>query len=430
MDEQQLIADFLEFIKASPTPFHAVSNMRALLQQAGYEVLHENERWKPVPGGRYLVTRNDSSMIAFHLEQADIAHSGIQMVGAHTDSPCLKVKPKPGLIRHKYYQLGVEVYGGALLNPWFDRDLCMAGRVYFRNTKGAVENALINFHEPIAMLPSLAIHLDREVNSSRSINNQQHLPPLLLLDGAESVTFTDILLQQLSRQFPKRKASEIVSHELYLYDSQAPALLGLNHEFIAAARLDNLLSCFAGMQSLIHQQGKTNSLLICTDHEEVGSGSFCGADGNFLHNVLQRLCLNAEDFGRCMQRSMLVSADNAHGIHPNYLDRHDDKHGPLLNAGPVIKVNSNQRYASNSTSIARFSDVCQRAQIPVQHYVVRSDLACGSTIGPITASQIGVNTVDVGVASLAMHSIRELAGCRDLFFLFNALKEFFADENI
>lgn len=414
----------LDFLKRSPSPFHATQSMAEALQDAGYQALDERETWQLKPQGRYYVTRNDSSIIAIKRGQHDPVQHGIRMVGAHTDSPCLKVKPQPELARHGYWQLGVEVYGGVLLSPWFDRDLSLAGRVTFKHN-GQLQSRLINFQQAIASIPSLAIHLNREANSGWAINAQTELPPILAqLPGETKKDFRALLAEQLQREHAI-SAADILDYELCFYDSQAAALVGLNQDFIASARLDNLLSCYAGLQGLLNSNDQHTQVLVCTDHEEVGSNSACGADGPFLEQVLRRMLNTEEDFVRCIQHSLLISADNAHGIHPNYADKHDANHDPLLNHGPVIKVNANQRYATSSETSSFFKLLCQQAEIPVQSFVTRSDLGCGSTIGPITASQLGVQTIDIGVPTFAMHSIRELAGSKDLSYLVRALQAFY-----
>lgn len=419
------------FIGASPTPFHAVAAMAALLDGAGYVRLDEEASWQLQPQGRYYVVRNQSSLIAFQLDTATLATRGLRMVGAHTDSPCLKLKPQPELRRHGYLQLGVEVYGGALLNPWFDRDLSLAGRVSYADSRGALYSCLVDFRRPVATIPSLAIHLDREVNQKRSINAQTDLPPLLLQTGDDTITVRDLLLQEVRREHPALDIGEVLDFELSLYDVNPPALVGLHEQFIASARLDNLLSCFIGLRSLLDCEGSGNRLLVCTDHEEVGSATAAGACGSFLQVTLQRIAekllgSGSEPCQRLLQRSFLVSVDNAHGLHPNFPDKHDSRHGPQLNGGPVLKFNANQRYATNSESAALFRKVCSDAGIPVQGFVMRSDMACGSTIGPLVATELGVNTVDIGVPTFAMHSIRELAGSQDTLWLAAALTRYYS----
>ena len=425
MSTQHRFTQLANFIADSPTPFHATASMAAILQQAGYSRLDERDSWQLEAQGKYFVTRNDSSIIAFSLGKNDPAEQGLRLIGAHTDSPCLKVKPNPELSRHGYWQLGVEVYGGVLLSPWFDRDLSLAGRVSYE-LDGQLHNRLIDFKTPIAVVPSLAIHLNRDANSGWEINKQTELPPILTqLSDGNSKDFRALLATQLKHQHGIINA-HVLDYELSFYDTQPAALIGLEQDFIAAARLDNLLSCHAGLQALLNAGNDHTCILICTDHEEVGSASACGADGPFLEQVLRRLFDSEENLTRAIQRSLLISADNAHGIHPNYADKHDGNHGPLLNQGPVIKINSNQRYATSSETAAQFRHLCQQNGIPVQSFVTRSDMGCGSTIGPITASKLGVPTIDIGAPTFAMHSIRELAGSRDLEYLVRALSAFYA----
>lgn len=350
------------------------------------------------------------------------------MVGAHTDSPCLKVKPQPDLHRQGYQQLGVEVYGGVLLNPWFDRDLSMAGRVDYLSAKGERKQALLNFQRPVAVIPSLAIHLDREANNSRAINAQTYLP-VILGQGESKAEFRQILKQQLQAEGVE-DLDQVLDYEISLYDTQPPGLVGLNQEFLTSARLDNLLSCYMGLSSLLEADSEYATLLVCNDHEEVGSMSAAGAQGPMLKQVLERLMPDAEARNRMLSRSVMISADNAHGIHPNFADKHDANHGPLLNAGPVIKLNANQRYATNSETSALFRDLARLEEVPVQAFVVRSDMGCGSTIGPITSAELGVRTLDIGVPQFAMHSIREMAGVEDVRHLCKVLTRFYREAQV
>jgi len=425
MNDEKFNYDLMDFIAMSPTPFHAVEQVIYKLECAGYQRLYEADSWQLENKQGYYVTRNDSSIIAFKMGD-DIVSNGIQMVGAHTDSPCLKVKPEPDMLTKGYYQLGVEVYGGALLNPWFDRDLSLAGRVNYLDEDNDLCSTLVNFADPIAVIPSLAIHLDREANNSRTVNPQTDIPPILLKlpvsESEKKPSFKDILLQKIKDD---TDAIEILDYELCFYDVQEPAYIGLHQDFIASARLDNLLSCYTALMAMTETSNPGSKLLVCTDHEEVGSASACGAQGPFLQSVLERMAGSHENYVRMIDKSMMVSADNAHAVHPNYVDRHDANHGPEINMGPVIKTNANQRYATNGDTSAIFKQLCKKADVPVQSFVVKSDTACGSTIGPIAASEIGVRTIDVGVPTFAMHSIRELAGRWDAYYLFRVLKEFY-----
>ena len=389
-----------QFLARSTSPFHAVEAMAEAFEQAGFKQLLEAQPWQLEAGKRYYLTRNSSSIIAFTLGRNGL--DNLRMAGAHTDSPCLKVKPQPELQQQGYFQLGVEVYGGVLLNPWYDRDLSLSGRVNFKDKTGSLRSALIDFRRPIAIIPSLAIHLDKEANTKRSINKQTDIPPILATvpsaeNSAENKDFRSILLEQLLSEHPDSGAVEVLDYELGFYDTQPPARVGLHNDFLASARLDNLLSCFVGMEALINSDGDVSSLLVCNDHEEVGSGSAAGAQGPMLKTVIERLANDVESRTRLMDQSLMISMDNAHGIHPNYAQKHDNNHGPQLNKGPVIKVNANQRYASNSETTSLFKLICEQTEVPVQSFVVRSDMGCGSTIGPITATELGVKTLDIGV---------------------------------
>ncbi|MCZ6829900.1 MAG: M18 family aminopeptidase [Gammaproteobacteria bacterium] len=410
----------LEFIARASSPFHAVREMCLRLQVAGFERLEEASGWALQNGARYFLTRNDSSIIVFTMGREADPLRGLRMVGAHTDSPCLMVKPNPEKESKGYRQLGVEVYGGALLNPWFDRDLSIAGRVTFVDSGGCLRKELVDFRKPIAVIPSLAIHLDREANKNRSVTAQTDIVPLL--QQGDEFDIRSLLAQQLEAEYGITGVDKVLEYELCFYDTQLPQVVGLAGEFIASARLDNLLSCYAGLQAIIESDGVVSSLLVCNDHEEVGSMSAAGAQGPMLDAVLRRLSGSSEQHAAMIDRSFLISADNAHAVHPNYASRHDENHGPLLNGGPVIKTNANQRYASNSETAALFRLLCQQLDIPVQSFVVRSDMACGSTIGPITAGEIGVRTLDIGVPQFAMHSVRELTGSLDPWRLAQVLK--------
>lgn len=422
----------MRFIRHSPTPFHAVEEMVLSLKIDGFKPLDERQPWSLVPGGRYLITRNESSLIALILGDRPLT-DGIRLVGAHTDSPCLRIKGL-GAAQQNYRQLGVEVYGSPLLGTWFDRDLSLAGRVTWMQN-GEQCSRCIDLQRPVAIIPSLAIHLDREANKGHAVNPQREMNALLT-QGEGGGDLHTLLKRELLglNELPNsplgKDELQILDYELSLYDTQSPSLLGLEGEFIASARLDNLLSCYAGLQALLGSDGQEHCLLICSDHEEVGSCSACGADGPFLEQVLARLLPDVQERVRCIQSSLLISADNAHGLHPNYMEKHDTNYAPQLNGGPVIKINNNQRYASNSRTSAFFRGLCHTQGVPVQTFFTRSDMACGSTIGPLTAGRLGVATVDVGLATFAMHSIRELAGSRDLAGFIKVLSAFFNTEQL
>ena len=425
MDNSHFLTRLLDFLDHSMTPFHAVENLARRLDAAGYRRVLEHEDWDLGPQQCVYVVRNGGSIVALRTG-ADCGRQGLRMVGAHTDSPCLRVKPMAELREHGCLRLGVEVYGGVLLNPWFDRDLSLAGRVHYVSSGGDLRFALLAFERPIAVVPSLAIHLDREANQTRSINAQRDIPPLLatLDDGEQNIDFRDLLADRIREQHPEADVAKVLDYELSFHDTQPAAVTGLKGQFISSARLDNLVSCFSGVEALLDSDPKVPALLVCNDHEEVGSASSSGAAGPLLLSVLERLAGTGDGLRKLLARSMLISADNAHALHPNYADRHDSNHGPKLNGGPVIKINANQRYASNSATQSLFRHLCGQLDIPVQSFVVRTDMACGSTIGPITAAGLGVRTLDVGVPQLAMHSIRELCGSEDPFTLAQALSAF------
>ena len=421
----------MAFLDESPSPFHAVTAMQRALQERGFNDLDPGAPWSIGDRDKALVIRNDSSLIAFRMGSAPLVESGVRMIGAHTDSPCLRIKPIPDVRRSGFHQLGVEIYGGVLLAPWFDRDLSIAGRVTCSDTTGQRLSLLIDFKKPIVTIPSLAIHLNRDIHKNRTINPQQELVPILCdLPDQSEAGFRELLLDEIHQEHPEANVQAVTDYELSCYDTQGAQQVGLRGDFLASARLDNLLSCYTGLRSLLDAQGEQTILLVCNDHEEVGSASAAGAQGPFLHTVLERLCGDSEAMARVLARSLLISADNAHGLHPNYETKHDPQHQPRLNGGPVIKFNANQRYATNSETASVFRGLCVRADVPVQSMAMRSDMACGSTIGPITSTVLGVDTVDVGAPQLGMHSIRETTGWHDPALLYRALKEFFESQTL
>lgn len=398
----------IQFIDASPTPFHAVTQMAIVLDGAGYIKLDEREKWELQEEKSYYVTRNDSSIVAFTYPPS--ADKGYSIVGAHTDSPHLRLKPNPVTKSAGMTRFGVEVYGGALLNPWFDRDLSLAGRIVYLDDEGTRCEKLIDIKRPIGIVSSLAIHLDREANTSHSINAQTDIVPLMAC--GEAFDFESWILSEAGEG-----SGKLLAHELSFYDVQKGSFLGIHEEFITSARLDNLLSCYVGLQALIHT--KNPMMLACMDHEEVGSDSHVGAGGTFVEEVLRRIA--GEGFSTLMRQSLMVSCDNAHAQHPNFPSKHESEHAPLLNLGVAVKINSNQRYATSSRTMGRFVQCANEICVATQTFVTRSDMGCGSTIGPITSTRLGVETIDVGVPTLAMHSIRELAGSEDAYGLYQIL---------
>ena len=400
-------------------------------RRQGFHQLDEREPWSSATGQSSFVIREDGALIAFAIGSTDYAQKGFRMLGAHSDSPCLQIKPLPDISAHGYRQLGVEVYGGALLHPWFDRPLSLAGRVCCRMRDDTLRMLLVDFKRPLLTIPSLAIHFDREANKSHAINAQQHLTPLFSQGVSETLPdFNTVLLEQIAGEHPDQEVTEIAGFDLFCYDSQPPCTIGYKDEFISGSRLDNLASCFVGMRAMLEAGGDSNRLFICNNHEEIGSTSATGALGSLPLATLERLIPNAQSRQICLSRSFLISMDNAHAVHPNFADKSDAAHPILLNHGPVIKMNANQRYATNSLSKAIYQQLAKEVSVPTQEFVMRNDMACGSTIGPLLASRLGVRTVDIGVPSLAMHSIRELTGSRDPHLLLQTILHFLCREQL
>lgn len=427
MDHKSFNTGLFDLLAQAPTAFHACRYVTDLLCKQGFTKLSEQDVWTLEAGKRYVVTRNDAALIAFVWTGHDPADTGFRMVGAHTDSPALKVKPRPESPGSSFIRLGVEVYGGPILSTWFDRELSLAGRISaVEDTQGQnprLIHALVDAKDPVAVIPNLAIHLDREVNNGKAVNKQNDLPPLLMLETENAFDFRAWIMDTLVRTDKPVPDTALVDFDLMLYDPNGPVFTGLNKDFITGGRLDNLVSCYCGARALLDHDSNAPALVVFNDHEEVGSVSTSGAAGNFLSSVLQRLCPSPEACARARSRSFMISSDNAHGIHPNYKDRYEPNHGPVLNKGPVIKYNANQRYATDSRTGAMFRYLCAKAGVPFQEFVVRSDMPCGSTIGPLTAGETGIRTLDAGIPMLAMHSIRETAGAMDAFLLYSVLKQ-------
>jgi len=427
------VVDLLAFIDHSPTPYHAVAESVRRLQAAGYRALGEDEIWALGPGDRRYLVRHEGSLIAFQIGAVSPASGGFRIVGAHTDSPNLRIKPRPEIDADGYRQLGVEPYGGALLHSWLDRDLSLAGRVTLRGTPEP-RTLLIDFARPILRIPNLAIHLQRELNQEGlKLNAQQHMAPILGL--GELPPLRELLVSELKlRNQIEVAASDLLAFDLMTYDVQPAVVAGPQGEFIQAARLDNLASCHAGLTALIGAASAAlpqyTRVVALYDHEEVGSRSSQGAASPLLADTLARsICAfeggESQGLERALSRSTLISVDMAHAVHPNYADRHEPQHRPVIGRGPVIKTNAGQSYASDAQTAGLFSGLCVALGIEPQHFVSRSDLACGSTIGPITAARVGIRTVDVGNPMLSMHSCREMAGTADVEPMIDVLRAFF-----
>ena len=426
------VDDLLTYIDQSPTPYHAVIETAGRLEAVGYSLLEEGDAWTLSPGDRRYVIRAGGSIAAFEVGSTAPAEAGFRVIGAHTDSPNLRIKPSPDVREHGYHQLAVEPYGGVLLHTWLDRDLTIAGRVTLA-IDGETETRLVDFERPLLRVPNLAIHLYRELNQEGlKLNAQRHLSPLLGL--GDDADFVELLCAELGREGAMVDRDQVLAFDLMTYDTQRSVRSGANGEFIHAPRLDNLASSHAGIEALIQAGAAGPSaatrVVVLYDHEEVGSRSTQGAGGTFLADTLERIAIgakgsDAESMARAVSRSWLISADMAHAIHPNYADRHEPGHRPKLGAGPVIKTNSNQAYATDAESAGFFASLCARVGVTPQNFVTRSDLGCGSTIGPISAARVGIRTVDVGNPMLSMHSVREMAASADVDPMIEVLAEFF-----
>jgi aspartyl aminopeptidase len=419
----------LKFIDASPTPYHAVENICASLNKKDAIVLKEDEDWKCKPGKTHYVVRNDSSIIAFKVPaKVNLKKTAFNMVAAHTDSPCLKLKPKTKANVANYLQWGVEIYGGILLNSWLDRDLHLAGRVSYLH-KGELHHQLISITEHRFRVPQLAIHLDREVNKALTLNPETHLIPVLGLDTSDG-SLEKLIVKKMGKK--GLKFEDVTAFDLVFHEASPSAYGGLNDEFIYAPRIDNLAMSHAAVAALETCKAKEKiSLIALFDHEEVGSESSNGACSNFLNTTLERIISSLggdrEDFMKAMPGSYLISADMAHAFHPNYQDRHDTVHRPLINKGPVVKTNARMRYATDSKSFSKFAMLCKKAKVEHQVFTGRNDIPCGSTVGPIVSTRLGVSTIDVGNPQLSMHSAREMAGSEDHGMMIKVFKELLAE---
>lgn len=433
MSAQHQAQDLLNFIDTSPSPWHAVATIERRLQAFQFQALPENAVWSLETGGRYYVVRDDSSIVGFVVGKKPLAESGFKILGAHTDSPGLRIKPNPLLNGDNLQRLAVEVYGGPILATFTDRDLSLAGRVAYQKDDGAIASRLLHFEQPLLRLPNLAIHMNRSVNEDGLKLNKQTELAAILSATAESQLPADYF-QHLLERTSGIEAERILSWELNVFDTQKGSFWGSNQEFIADSQLDNLASCHAGLNALLDDAVlNSDSTLVCAffDHEEVGSESCKGAAGSFLGDVLQRVAMATEfsrdGYQRALVNSFMVSADMAHAYQPNYPSAYEPGHKIIVNQGPVIKINANHRYASSCLSEAKFAGYCRQVGVPYQKYAHRGDLPCGSTIGPIASAKLGVRTVDVGNPMWAMHSIRESAGVQDHDFMIQALGCFFQD---
>jgi len=423
----------IPYLDASVSPYHAVEQTRGRLLEAGFRELHERDAWELSAGDRVLTTRGGGSLAAFVIGDAQPAQAGFRLVGAHTDSPNLRIKPNADVKRDGYHQLAVESYGGVLLSTWMDRDLGIAGRVMLAGDAAQPTARLVNLDRPLARIPNLAIHLNRGVNKDGlKLNAQKHMVPIVGLQSSDGPSLAELLAEALGTPGAKCSAEHIVGWDLGLYDLQGASVAGVGGEFLHSGRLDNLASCHAATEAIAQTAGRRDTTLgiVLYDHEEVGSQSAQGAQSTFLPDCLHRISSacggDADALQRAVAHSFLISADMAHALHPNYSDRHEPGHQPVLGGGPVLKSHAGQAYATDGESGARFALLCRNAGVPLQRFVSRSDLGCGSTIGPISAARLGLRTVDVGSPLLSMHSAREMAATADVAMMQRVLAAHFA----
>jgi aspartyl aminopeptidase len=414
-----LVQDLAAFIAASPSPYHAVAEGVRRLRAAGFTEQPEAGPWSDGPGGRYLV--RDGTLLAWSVPSPCPPGTPMRVFVGHTDSPTLKIKPRPDVGAGGWRQAAVEVYGGALWNSWLDRDLGLAGRLALYDGS----TVLVDVHRPLLRVPQLAIHLDRSVNQGLSLDAQQHLLPVWGLGSPADGDFVAFLAAAAGVD-----AREVAAHDLVVHDVTPPARLGADEELLAAPRLDNLASVHAGLGALeaaAADPGGVIAVFVGFDHEEIGSATAVGAAGPLLETLLTRLAGGYDARAAAFAASRCLSVDVTHAAHPNYLGHHDPTHRALPNAGPALKVNANQRYATDAPGAAAWHRACRNAGVPTQVFVSKNTIPCGSTVGPIIATRLGIRTVDVGIPVLSMHSARELCGATDPAYLLAAATAFLTD---
>ncbi|MFL0246419.1 M18 family aminopeptidase [Candidatus Clostridium stratigraminis] len=428
--ELKLAEELIDFIYESPSAFHAALSVKNNLLEKGFTELKEEEAWKLNKGGKYFTTKNDSAIIAFVVGKGNIEVNGFKLIGAHTDSPSFRIKPRPEIVsENNYVKLNTEIYGGPILSTWFDRPLSAAGRVILKG-KNILnpETRLININRPILIIPNLAIHMNRNINKGYEINGQKDTLPLLSMIS-EGFEKNNYLLSVIANEL-KVDIKDILDFDLYLYEFEKGKVIGLNNEFISCSRLDDLAMVHAGIKAITNvEASEATNVMIAFDNEEVGSHTKQGADSEVLSNILERIVLslggNRESFFRAISKSFMISADLAHALHPNSEEKADPVNRPIINKGPVIKLAANQSYTTDSNTAAVYEQICLKVGVPVQRFVNRSDSPGGSTIGPITSTHLAIRSVDMGTPILAMHSVRELGGVMDHSYAIKSFEEFY-----
>ncbi len=428
-----MISSLIDYLNKSVTAYHAVVTAEETLQSKGFIKLDEKEVWDLKSNSKYYVIRSESALAAWQMGIGE--GRGVRLVGAHTDSPGLHLKPQAQYSKSGYVQLGVEIYGSPLLASWTDRDLSLAGRVILKEND-KLKVVPFKSDQVLLRIPQLAIHLNREVNDKGlMLNKQTHMPPILGLESSDGSKLDSGLIEGLIASTLKVDRDNIMNWQLECYDTQIAVRSGLNDEFIVSGRLDNLSMCHASIMALSSAAESTSqtSMIALFDNEEIGSSTENGAASAFIRDIITRV-VGSDGANHSLQRALAhsacISADGAHAIHPNYTEFHDPQHAVKMNRGPVIKVNANHRYATSSFTSAIFEQLCKDVDVPFQHYAHKTDLLCGSTIGPITATGLGIPVVDVGNAMLAMHSIRETTGVRDHEMMIKVLHRFFTKKDL
>ncbi|MEO2508154.1 M18 family aminopeptidase [Clostridium paraputrificum] len=428
--KKELAKELIEFINESPTAYHGAHTVKSMLDNVGYKEVKESEKWNLTSGGKYYFMKNGSAIIAFQIGSEEIENGGFKLIGAHTDSPTFKIKPNAEMkVENKYVKLNTEVYGGPILSTWFDRPLSLAGRVALRGENPLKPSIkLIDFKKPLLIIPNLAIHMNRNVNEGYAINRQKDTLPLLGFIN-EKFEKEGYLLKLISDELGV-KIEEILDFDLFLYECEKGCLLGLEEELISVGRLDDLWMIYAGVKALIDSNdSKATKVMVCIDNEEIGSLTAQGANSTLLQTVLERITLalgkDREEFMRALSNSVMISADLAHAVHPNQVEKHDPVNKPVLGGGPVIKMAASGSYSTDSYASAIFKGVCEKANVPCQVFVNRSDVRGGTTIGPITAANLCIPVVDMGAPLLSMHSVRELASVEDNEYTVKAFTEFY-----
>lgn len=431
MKKEQKFAKYLiDFIDESHSVFHVVKKVEEMLNKEGFKKVKFQEKWKLEKEGKYYVTKSNSAIIGFIIGKGEIEKDGFKLIGAHTDYPTFKIKPNPEITSEgKYLKLNTEVYGGPILSTWFDRPLSMAGRVTIKTDNPLKpKQFLLDMKKPIMVIPNLAIHMNRKVNEGVNINPQTHTLPLLTMID-ENIQKDNFLVGLIAEDIDVN-IEDILDLELFLYGTEKGTLIGPNEEFISIGKLDDLAMVHAGLYGLIDSKvGNATNVLVCFDNEEVGSTTKQGAASPMLRTVLERISIamgkNREDYYRALSNSFLISADMAHALHPNYAEKCDPTNRPVINGGPAIKISARQSYTTDSLSSAIYEGICKSIKVPVQKFVNRSDERGGSTIGPISSTQLDIPSVDIGNPILGMHSARELGGVLDHYYAYESFKEFY-----